>query len=223
MLVIFDLDDTLVDTSGSIVPGLLKKALFKMEKVGLPIVNFDETYKFIKRLNNNHLTTSLALREFIELTGAPPECYEMGMNEIYHQPTFEDPITPVDYAVEVLEELALSHQLVLVTSGKESIQLEKMKKAGIEVSLFSKLYFCDGNKKKIYNTLAKETGISPLNIIVCGDRISFDLTPAKELGFKTVHMRWGRGLGNTGLKNDVDYTILNLNELKQILNDLNNV
>ena len=223
MLVIFDLDDTLVDTSGSIVPGLLKKALYKMEKMGLPIVNFEETYKLMNRLSNNHLTTKAALKEFVELTGAPPECYEMGLNEIYNPPLFEDPISPVDSAKEVLEELALSHQLVLVTAGKESIQLEKMKKAGIEVSFFSKLYFCDGNKKNIYNTLVKETGISPLNIIVCGDRISFDLTPAKELGFKTVHMRWGRGLGNTGLKKDVDYTILNLNELKQILNNLNNV
>ena len=59
--------------------------------------------------------------------------------------------------------------------------------------------------------------IAPKNSLVCGDRICFDLTPAKELGFKTVQIVKGRGVGNTGLKNDVDYTILHLSELNNIL------
>ena len=93
-----------------------------------------------------------------------------------------------------------------------------MKRAGISTEFFTKLYFCEeGEKEKIYQKVSEEMGISPLNALVCGDRISLDLTPAKMLGYKTVQIKWGRGLGNTGFKNHVDYTILHLKELKNLL------
>lgn len=221
MLIIFDLDDTLIDTSGSILPGVLKQALRAMEGVGFLIANFDRSYKELLRLNTFHVSSEEAIREFVEINQAPSHCVDVGLHAIYENPVFNEPIQPVEDAIEVLKELSHSHPLVLVTKGKEKIQREKMKRAGVLTQFFTKLYFCiDGNKKKIYQKVSEEMGISPLKSLVCGDRISSDLTPAKELGYKTVQLKWGRGLGNTGFKNDVDYTIVHLKELKALLETL---
>ena len=152
---------------------------------------------------------------------APSSCLDVALDAVYEKPVFDEAIQPVEDAIEVLRELSSSHPLVLVTKGKEKIQREKMKRAGISTQFFTKLYFCEeGEKKKIYQKVSEETGISSLNVLVCGDRISIDLTPAKLLGYTTVQIKWGRGLGNTGFKKDVDYTILHLKELKTLLETL---
>lgn len=217
-MIIFDLDDTLIDTSGSILPGVLKNALKDMEGMGLSMANFNRSYDELLRLNTYHVSSGEAIREFLEINNAPVQCLDVALKAVYENPVFNGPIQPVEDAIEVVQELSLSHPLVLVTKGKEKIQREKMKRAGISTQFFTKLYFCtDGDKKKIYQKVSEEMGISPLNALVCGDRISLDLTPAKELGYKTVQLKWGRGLGNTGFKKDVDYTILYLKELKTLL------
>lgn len=218
MLIIFDLDDTLIDTSGSILPGVLKHALKEMVGVGLTLANFNRSYEELLRLNTYHVNSGEAIREFLEINKAPIQYLEIALEVVYERPLFDAPVQPMEDAVEVLKELSASHPLVLVTKGKEEIQREKMRRAGISSTFFTKLYFApDGNKKKIYKKVSEEMGISPLNALVCGDRISLDLTPAKELGYKTVQIKWGRGLGNTGFKKDVDYTILYLKELIDLL------
>ena len=189
-----------------------------MEGVGLSLANFNRSYEELLRLNTYHVNSGEALREFLEINKAPVHCLDVALEVVYERPTFDAPIQAMEDAVEVLEELSSSHPLVLVTKGKEEIQREKMERAGISSEFFTKLYFCtDGDKKKIYRKVSEEMGISPLNALVCGDRISLDLSPAKELGYKTVQIKWGRGLGNTGFKKDVDYTILYLKELIDLL------
>ncbi|MEM8727800.1 MAG: HAD family hydrolase [Chlamydiota bacterium] len=218
MLIIFDLDDTLIDTSGSIVPAVLKNALIAMEGVGLSVANFNRSYDELLRLDTFHSSSAEAIQEFLEINKAPVQCLDAALNAVYESPGFSETIRPVEDAIEVLEQLSMRHPLVLVTKGKEKIQREKMKRAGIATRLFTKLYFCmDEDKKKTYRKVHQETGISPVNALVCGDRIYLDLTPAKELGYKTVQLRRGRGLGNTGFKKDVDYTILYLKELEALL------
>lgn len=189
-----------------------------MVGVGLTLANFNRSYEELLRLNTYHVNSGEAIREFLEINNAPIQCLEVALSAVYENPEFDEPIQPMEDAIEVLKELSSSHPLVLVTKGKEKIQREKMERAGISSEFFTRLYFCtDGDKKKIYKKVSEEMGISPLNALVCGDRISLDLSPAKELGYKTVQIKWGRGLGNTGFKKDVDYTILYLKELIDLL------
>lgn len=226
MLIIFDLDDTLIDTTGSIAPGLLRNALRAMGEEGLALADFGSAYKQLLHLNRHHLSTKSALQEFLEIYEAPPSCFSIGMREIYEQPLFDLSIAPLEGAAELLLELAELHQLVLVTNGVEDIQREKIRRANLPIQVFSYLHFCqkgegfDSGKKFFYAAVQKESKISPDQTLVCGDRITIDLSPAKELGYKTVQIKWGRGLGNTGLKKDVDYTILHLRELKLVLEQL---
>ncbi len=221
MLIIFDLDDTLIDTTGSIKPWVFKHAVEAMLSKGLTCVDPDEAYAQLLRMSHYHKTSQDALEEFIEIHKASADCMRVGMREIYEKPTLPDRVDPMEGAIELLKELSTHHLLALVTKGDEGVQREKMGRAGIDETLFSHLYFCKKwNKKEAYKEIQKKEQVSSRTTLACGDRVLFDLTPAKELGFRTVQLERRRGVGNAGLKNDVDYTISSVRELKRIIEEL---
>ena len=224
MLIIFDLDDTLIDTSGSVTPGVLLNALLEVQKQGHKFTDFDKALNDLLTLNKNKISARKAIFEFMQLNNIREKYIKLALESVYERPNINKSVSPLLGAVEVLEYLSKRYLLGLVSKGKKSIQLEKMKKAGIHNNLFSKIYFTTkNNKKSYYAAICAETGVSPSSTIVCGDRISVDLSPAKELNCKTVHIRWGRGLGDTGSNKDVDFTILHLSELKALTNRLQKV
>lgn len=219
MLIIFDLDDTLIDTSGCITYYKLEDALRAMVDAGLVLPDFAEAVSLLRRLDRSAESARAALSEFTEIMGIGTEIFERGVHEIYEQPLADRPIFPLEGAIEVLLELRHCHQLALVTIGKHAYQMEKLKKAGIDSHLFSKIVVTqERNKKPHYQLIMDELGYFPKEVIVCGDRISLDLVPAEELGFKTVHVRWGRG--TNGLKYRGDHSILKIAELTEIVNSL---
>jgi FMN phosphatase YigB (HAD superfamily) len=221
LLIIFDLDDTLIDTSGSITPFALENALHSMIAAGLYVSSYNDALELLKRINKTALSSSDAISEFIEIIDGTAEHLQIGKEKLYTDMPADVPVFPLDGAGELLTELAQDHELALVTMGKSAIQMEKLKKAGIDSTLFSNIVVSEDRNKKIhYKRLAEEGRYFSNEVLVCGDRIPFDLTPAKELGFKTVHMRWGRGLNSQGRKGDVDYQISTLKELKDIVSHL---
>ncbi len=223
MLIIFDLDDTLIDTSGTITPHLLKKSLSFLRNRGLECADFETAYQRLTELNQTVGNANQALALFLKEWDAPESYYDVAIREVYEKPTYLSYAKPLSHALETVDELAQSHHLAIVTRGKKRVQEEKIRCAEIPIKFFSHICFCEKrggvyqSKKNVYASIAKKVDISPEFILVCGDRISFDLTPAKELGYTTVQMKWGRGLGNTGFKRDVDYTILDLREIGLIV------
>lgn len=225
MLIIFDLDDTLIDTSGCVTHFKLEDGLSAMVKAGLEVADFSESLDLLRRLNASAESARAAVEEFIEILGCEKKFVEIGVREIYE--TFSDSlsITPLNGAKEVLDELGRNHQLALVTVGRPIQQMEKLKKAGIDSRIFSKIAIIDErNKKPHYQMIAEELGYSPEEVLVCGDRVLVDLSPARELGFKTVQMQWGRGLNvlpnAIEYRRDVDYRISEIIEIKFIVNDI---
>ncbi len=213
MLIIFDLDDTLVDTSGCVTYYKLGDALEAMVKEGLELSDFNQGLELFRRLNETASSAKEALAEFIELVGAEPLFFEIGMKTIYESDLSDLPLFPLEGAIEVLSLLRNYHRLALVTVGSASIQMQKLKKAGIDSSVFSKILITqDLDKKPLYQQILDEFGTPSKEVLVCGDRISRDLTPARQLGFKTVLMKWGRGLNAKLPSRDVDYSISSLND-----------
>lgn len=217
MLIIFDLDDTLIDTSGSILPFKLRQCLNRLIEDGLVVMDFEQAYldlitmnalsprssdSILRFIQKRGLDASLATRALLELTTPLPK-------------DFFIPTTP--RANEILTHLHSSHILALVTSGSPRFQREKLEKARLDSSLFSKIFIPeDSIKKPFYEGLAKDFSTPPEQIWVCGDRIEIDLAPAKELKFQTIHMRWGRGKRETS-PSWVDYSIASLSELQGII------
>jgi FMN phosphatase YigB (HAD superfamily) len=218
LLIIFDLDDTLIDTSGCLTPVKLEDALHRMIEAGLHIEDVPASLEMIKRLDAGALSSRHALSEFLELHDGNSHLFGIGEKEIYHNLSPDLNVHPLDGAIEILSELSKVHYLALVTIGVHDIQMGKMKKAGIDTALFSKIVVSDSrNKKPHYQSIMDQIGVGPKEIVVCGDRIGLDLTPGKELGFKTIHMQWGRGKGVTGSEADVDYKISHLAEIREII------
>lgn len=221
MLIIFDLDDTLIDTSGCITHYKLEDALHAMVGNGLVLPDFSEALDLLRKLDSFAESARSALSEFLEILGADKNFFEIGVKEIYEKLPVDLPIFPLEGAVETLMDLGQHHQLALVTVGKPQQQMEKLKKAGIDSGIFSKIAVIEErDKKPHYQAIVDELGYAATEVIVCGDRVPLDLIPARELGFKTVQMQWGRGLNGIKYRGDVDYSISAIRELKSIVSSL---
>ncbi len=218
MLIVFDLDDTLVDTTGCITYHLLERALEAMVRAGLVVTDFSEALLLLRRLNDRALSARLALSEFVEIFEGDAKILEQGIAQIYEVEASPLPLNALTGATEILNALKASHCLTLVTIGHPQVQREKLKKAGIDSSLFSKIIVSEEeNKGPLYEELLEEFGFSRWEVWVCGDRIMRDLSPAKRLGCHTVLMKWGRGLNAILPHPDVDHAISSLRELRQII------
>ncbi|MFI5334260.1 MAG: HAD family hydrolase [Chlamydiales bacterium] len=223
MLIIFDLDDTLIDTSACITPIKLVDALRSMRKAGLALANWDAAESMIKQLDASKESAKETLIEFLEIHGADKRFLEIGLKEVYENLSLDMPILPVNGALALLEDLKVDHDLAIVTVGKEERQLKKMKKAGIDHTLFCKIVATEyPDKKSHYQMLMREQGFLPHEVVVLGDRIAGDLVPAKALGCKTVHVQHGRGRQMIASKMDADYTITELEEVRDILKEVMN-
>jgi FMN phosphatase YigB (HAD superfamily) len=213
LLIIFDLDDTLIDTSGCVIPYKLKKVLESM-------VGFDSDSSLLQSLLDEDALLS-GSRAAVESFGAKynfsAEAIGRGITELNTSLPEDFSVSCTPNAKETLELLGLRATLALVTIGHPSFQMDKLKKAGIEASIFSKISVLESaTKKSAYKVIAEEFSLSPDQVWVCGDRVKTDLLPAHELGYKTVHMKWGRGKG-VNPEPWVDYTICSLTELKDII------
>jgi putative hydrolase of the HAD superfamily len=228
LLIIFDLDDTLIDTTGSITPVKLEQALTKMVEAGLQVGDFQEALTILRRLDTATESASQTLLEFLEITLSDKESdkkyFDIGHAEVYGPLPQDFPVYPLDQALNILSDLASQHQIALVSMGKPEQQLLKLKNAGIDSTIFSKILISeDRDKKPHYKTILDELGFTPSQTLVCGDRVKRDLSPAKELGCITVHMQWGRGLSSLlsalphYIARDVDYAIKKLSQIKDIL------
>ena len=223
MLIIFDLDDTLIDTSGSVVPFRLETALHSMIASGLTLQDVAAGLARLTAMDETAHSTREALCEFLEIEEADPKLLEIGCDVVYKSKEFTFPVESTKDAKEALMELAKKYTLAIVSVGVKEIQFEKLKKAGIDTSMFSRIIICqDPFKKQSYQTLIEDLGVSPYQVVVVGDRIKRDLAPGKALGCKTVHMRWGRGLHQKGDKEDIDFSITTLDQLRPIMAELEN-
>lgn len=216
------MDDTLIDTSGCITEVQLERALQNMITAGLTVSDETEALALLRRLDKTGGCARSSLSEFLELMEADKHFYEIGEKTIYEDFPSDITVLPLDDVLDVLTELKYNHQLALVTVGKKELQLKKMEKAGIDSSIFSKIIVSeDRNKKPHYQAIIGDLGFTPQETVVCGDRVAIDLTPAKELGCRTIHMRWGRGLSMMSPpKNDIDFSVTTFKQVKDVITRL---
>jgi putative hydrolase of the HAD superfamily len=210
-LIVFDLDDTLIDTSGSVTPFLLERLLKMMG------VESAEALEEVVALNQTTFSSKETIRQTLEKHDMP-HLFDQAL-ALFTSPLPENfLIATTPHAKKVLSTLHREgHTLALVTGGTPSFQLEKFEKAGLEASIFSKIAVPeDSYKKPYYEALLRESLELPQRCFVVGDRVPMDLVPAHELGCHTVHMRWGRG--RMWEKEDwIDYSIQELSELLELL------
>jgi putative hydrolase of the HAD superfamily len=213
LLIIFDLDDTLIDTTAKLTPIIFKKALKMMIDEGLPISNEKKEFKKLLEIDKTSINSKESIKKFLSEINANEKFYDIAIN-VMIQPIDQDvKVFTTKNAKKTLKYLSNSHTLAIVSMGKEKFQFDKIQKAGIDTSIFSKIVITQKEDKGFYyKKIIEQLNFSYQNTYVCGDKIDVDLIPAKEIGCKTIHMRYGRGKYLPQNIN-VDYTINLLDEI----------
>lgn len=189
-----------------------------MVRAGLEVIDFSHALEQLRRIDGGAESARDAVAEFLEIHGADPKYLEIAVREIYENFSHDLPIFPFDGVIETLKILSEFHYLALVTAGYEAHQHWKLKKTGIDSSVFSKIVVCEpGTKKTHYHHVMEGLGFSRKDVVVCGDRIVKDLAPAKELGLRTIHMRKGRGRKAPDFSEDIDHTIHEFHEILHVI------
>ena len=214
MLIIFDLDDTLIKTTESIIPPKIRKSLAPILK------HSPELIEDLIRLDSMSLSSSQALKEFIEIHEFDQSIASLVHKELDTE-RFEDiEIACHDQANETLRALSLEHTTCLVSRGDPKRQENKIKEAGIDRSCFHEIVFCEKSKLTDYKELLKKFNYDRREALVCGDRVLYDLRPAKALGMTTVQFLQGRGKASFDYYSDVDYKIIQLVEIFDIIEEI---
>ena len=185
MLIIFDLDDTLIDTSGCVTPHRLRS-----------IVPKEEDYQELLSINDLCGSSKQALTHFAARRGLEESWLGAAFKQLFDPLPDGVQISLTPGAGELLEWLSRSnHQVALVTGGNPSFQMEKLGKSKLDSFPFQSISIAEDSKKKpYYQSLADAFDGAARDILVCGDRPEMDLLPAHELGFRVFLRRWGRGL-----------------------------
>ncbi len=217
MWIVFDLDDTLVETTRVLTPFQYRRTLAHLASLGVALAKCEKTLSLLLRLDARSERASMAWAEGAELLGLSKEELDIALNFFYGSLPPQFPLEPLPGAKETLETLYQRHKLALVTVGEPANQLAKLERAGLEPNLFSKILVGSGDKRPHYLALLAHSGLPPEQVVVCGDRPLVDLLPAKELGCLTVQMRNGRGLVSPRLHEAVDLTIGRLKDLIDIV------
>ncbi len=219
MLLIFDLDDTLIPTSEELTPKRLRAVLEEVFSRGWLLGDKNALHRELFELHVNGETTTDVLRKFFEAKNQ--DAYLYALNAIARVPLEITEVKSLEKEIRLLEELRKDHLLAIVTKGSEPLQREKMELYGLEEEFFERIYVVQEGEKKgdYYEKLAYECDKDFSEIMVIGDKIELDLYDAKKLGCTTVHIRQGRGRNQTKLLDLPDFVIDDLKELRNIVYD----
>lgn len=207
MLIIFDLDDTLVDTFRCLTLPKLKESLIHMIQGGLKLdCSFERAWADLKRCNVEAKDSKEALSSFLPDFKNGELFLEQSIAYVYESSDEGLNLKPVLGAIEGLKKLKKKHTLACVTKGFRGRQLRKLEKAGIDWALFSKIVVTQSSSKKVsYQKVLRECGFSPEETLVCGDKFDVDLEPAKRMGCLVAHAQWGhrKSAPRSGFKSDI--------------------
>jgi putative hydrolase of the HAD superfamily len=224
MLIIFDLDDTLIDTSGTYIPFKLRLALKNMVQAGLNIDSEEEAFAELLRINVDAGKGKKAIEIFWKQHSENHQILNIGIQTYYGVTKESFSVNVLDNVISTLKELSKKHILTLVSYGEEQEQHKKLLSSGINEDFFKRIIIVNNyDKTSYYQELLTEFSVNPHEVLVVGDKFEGDLLPAKNLGMKTVHFMHGRGKINPPSLESVDYQIDNILKVQEIVKELTNL
>ena len=220
--IIFDLDDTLLDTSGFLIPIAARESCQAMIDAGL---NCD--LETCLRTRTELLKTnprSQVYRELAETIGVRADTYVNDVafagHKAFHSRNVEENIRLRDGAIDLLKSLQGKYRLLLVTAGDPKTQRRKIELLNI-AHFFEQIEIVDvltQSKQEAFTKLQKEFGGTPFEYMSVGNRVDSDIAPAKRLGMKTCWVRYGEHVHMKPENADetADFQIEELKDLPQV-------
>jgi putative hydrolase of the HAD superfamily len=185
---IFDLDDTLLDTSRLLVPQAAREACAAMVNAGLR-ADLETCLQTRKKLLSKNLRLNIfeALADELGFDGIKSEVVKAGSKAFYEREV-ENTIYIEPVVKKIHEKQSEQYELFLVTAGSMPTQKQKLEILKID-HLFQKIFYVDvskGEKKSDSFTQIRDIKKTmPEAILNIGDRLDTDIAEAKALGMKT--------------------------------------
>jgi FMN phosphatase YigB (HAD superfamily) len=193
---IFDLDDTLLDTSRQLLPRASRDACAAMIAAGLE----SGLEECVKAWDEHQITQDrheiftflverFGIREGIDAASV----VNRGFHAFYNR-RVESTITLFPQMREILVALHKTYGIHLVTAGNRATQEEKIRILKIH-DLFDGIHHVDPSrgefKRDAFHKIMTKTACPPKRYLSVGNRIDSDIAEAKLLGWKTCWVRYG--------------------------------
>ena len=215
--IVFDLDDTLVDTSGLLVPLASLKACQAMIASGLQC-SLEECMKMRHQLASEYSHTEIFTRIASHYgTNQIGKAVHDALDEFYN-PDVPAVLPLMAGATENLLHLKERYTLYLVTMGAFDAQIEKIRALQID-KFFKKIYVLNGfigEKKEIaFRDILQIEGHESQALLSIGNRLSSEIRDAKRIGSDTCYFAHGEHVGEKAQfpEDHPDYTIYHHKDL----------
>jgi putative hydrolase of the HAD superfamily len=201
---IFDLDDTLLDTSGALIPAAARRAVEAMiratENETTEASSQDPQVWLAKRLDI--LAKDPRADVWLRLASGDDEIADIGRRAFFTHPIEQVPDAAMrltEGALETLEWSRTRATLHLVTAGDAPTQNKKIERLGISrffetIQIVDATHSAAGPHRKL-DAFRKTKESDPTQtaeaFLSIGNRVDTDLGPAKILGWQTAWVRYG--------------------------------
>lgn len=213
----FDLDDTLLDTSGLLVPMAARRACEAMLAAGLRC-DLQECLNLRQELASHYSHTEIFTQIVNRYgTNQKGKAIHDALEEFYN-PQVPESLPLLPGSLENIEKLKGSYNLFLVTMGSYESQVKKIKALKIE-HLFKKIYILNGfigeKKDSAFRDILRSEGHHPHELLSVGNRLSSEIRDGKRVGADTCYFAYGEHIGEKPQypEDHPDYTITNHKDL----------
>lgn len=191
--VVFDLDDTLFDCTGSLVDTSRRRAAEALVAAGLKM-SVEDAYRLQRRLADEHGPYFMVFDEI----GRRYDLSNSAIDAAYHAYNSDEVgiIRPFPDALSTIAELkSMGLRLTLLTVGVYQRQAKKIDLLGLRPH-FDEVFINDIERGVFMSDymrhLLTKYGLSPADVMVVGDRPHAELRSANELGMVSIQMMHGR-------------------------------
>lgn len=205
----FDLDDTLLDTSGSLIQQALERAHRSLnEHLSMEFAHFLQKYRAHQ--------VSAPRVDFFSTLSQNTEA-NLAARQAFYSYRLIPPMKLMEGAMELLDSLR-AYPLYLVTAGNPDTQRQKIDLSGIG-DYFRECLFVDGkafaHKGDAFRRLIETNALSPQRILCIGNRADHEIAEGKRLGCDTCLVKYGEylHLKPQNAYEQPDYEIRHLSEL----------
>lgn len=222
-VLVFDLDDTLLDTWGGILPQASRESCAAMIKAGLKAeleAAMKERLDFIRNEPRGNVFQYLVTKFGVRDSASEKEVTQAGFTAFYSR-NVESNIALRTGVSELLEKLEKKYLLYLVTAGNPETQMQKIRHLKF-ADRFKRIFLVDPSrgetKQEAFRSIMELHGNTPEKYLSIGNRVDTDIAEAKELGWDTCWIRYGE-YAHLHPQNNFekpDYELTHIKDLAQV-------
>lgn len=215
--IVFDLDDTLVDTFGQIIAPLEVKAAEKMQQLDSRLPAPDELAEIL--LTAGKKSPSLIEEELRQEIPFISDKVLEARRRVFDNIDLSGIFVEEEIKLLLRQLRGKKYRLFLLTKGELAYQNRKLEQLGIR-AMFDEIKIVSDSKRDALKAIATRYNLAPDSILVVGNRLDEEILDGSILKMPTVWVR--RGEGSTPSMDDLmnikpTFEVTHVVELRKIL------